>query len=144
MAPEERLQDIFDRIWEEIRGANLYAGQPRNEASAHSVLRAQHALELAMNSGNDRLMIEAWRMLAYSFTANEQYREAIPYYEKAVEKLGQLGEDQQAARSRIGYVAALAHVGRLHDAIGVAGAAERWFTENDDEPGQARIFTNLG
>ena len=144
MAPEERLQDIFDRIWEEIRGANLYAGQPRNEASAHSVLRAQHALELAMNSGNDRLMIEAWRMLAYSFTANEQYEEAIPYYKSAVEKLEEIGAHQQAARSRIGFVAALAHVGRLHEALDVAGAAERWFAENGDERGQARIFTNLG
>src|ERR1041385_2329920 len=144
MAPEETLQDTFDRIWEEIRGANLYAGQPRSEASAHSVLRAQQALQLAIDSGNDRLIIEAWRMLAYSLTANEQYEEAIPYYKSAVEKLEQIGEYQQAARSRIGFVAALAHVGRLHEALDVAGAAERWFAENGDERGQARIFTNLG
>src|SRR5881397_790101 len=144
MAPEETLKDTFDRIWEEIRGANLYAGQPRNAASTESVLRAQHALQLAVSSGNDRLLIEAWRMLAYSFTANEQYEEAIPYYKSAVEKLEQTGEHQQAARSRIGYVAALAHVGRLHEALGVAGAAKQWFAENGDEPGQARIFTNLG
>jgi len=144
MVPEETLQNTFDRIWEEIRGANLYAGQPRNEGSAQSVLRAQHALQLAINSGNDRLMVEAWKMLAYSFTANEQYEEAIPYYKSAVEKLEQIGEHQQAARSRIGYVAALAHVGRLHEALGVAGAAKQWFAENGDEPGQARIFTNLG
>ena len=144
MVPEETLQDTFDRIWEEIRGVNLYAGQPRNEASGRSVSRAQHALQLAINSGNHRLMIEAWRMLAYSLTANEQYEEAIPYYESAVEKLEQLGEDRQAARTLIGYVAALAHVGRLQEALGVAGTAKHWFFENDDEQGLARLFTNLG
>jgi len=123
---------------------NLYAGQPRNEASAHSVSRAQHALQLAQNSGNDRLMIEAWKMLAYSLTANEQYEDAIPFYKSAVEKLEQMGEHRQAARNRIGYVAALAHVGRLQEALGVASAAEQWFAENDDEQGLARLFTNLG
>src|SRR3989442_514792 len=125
MVPEETLKETFDRIWEEIHGSNLYAGQPRNEASAHSVSRAQHALQLAINSGHDRLMIEAWRMLAYSLTANEQYEEAIPYHKSAVEKLEQLGEHRQAARSRIGYVAALAHVGRLQEALGVASTAEQ-------------------
>ena len=144
MVPEETLKETFDRIWEEIHGSNLYAGQPRNEASAHSVSRAQHALQLAINSGHDRLMIEAWRMLAYSLTANEQYEEAIPYHKSAVEKLEQLGEHRQAARSRIGYVAALAHVGRLQEALGVASTAEQWFAENDDEQGLARLFTNLG
>ncbi len=144
MVPEETLQDTFDRIWEEIRGVNLYAGQPRNEASGRSVSRAQHALQLAINSGNHRLMIEAWRMLAYSLTANEQYEEAIPYYESVVEKLEQLGEDRQAARTRIGYAAALAHVGRLQEALGVASTAKHWFSENDDEQGLARLFTNLG
>src|SRR5213594_719006 len=144
MVPEETLKETFDRIWEEIHGSNLYAGQPRNEASAHSVSRAQHALQLAINSGHDRLMIEAWRMLAYSLTANEQYEEAIPYHKSAVEKLEQLGEHRQAARSRIGYVAALAHVGRLQEALGVASTAEQWFAENDDEQGRARLFTNLG
>src|SRR6266699_1566900 len=144
MVPEETLKETFDRIWEEIHGSNLHAGQPRNEASAHSVSRAQHALQLAINSGHDRLMVEAWRMLAYSLTANEQYEEAIPYHKSAVEKLEQLGEHRQAARSRIGYVAALAHVGRLQEALGVASTAEQWFAENDDEQGLARLFTNLG
>src|SRR6266850_1145009 len=144
MVPEETLQHTFDRIWEEIRGGNLFAGQPRNDASAHSVSRARHALQLATDSGSDRWMLEAWRMLAYSLTANEQYEEAIPYYKSAIEKLEQMGEDRQAARSRIGYVAALAHVGRLQEALGVAGVAEQWFTKNQDEQGSARLFTNLG
>src|SRR5437879_13921324 len=118
MVPEETLKETFDRIWEEIHGSNLYAGQPRNEASAHSVSRAQHALQLAINSGNDRLMIEAWKMLAYSLTANEQYEDAIPFYKSAVEKLEQMGEHRQAARRRIGNVDAPAQVGRPKAALG--------------------------
>jgi CHAT domain-containing protein/tetratricopeptide (TPR) repeat protein len=144
MVPEETLQDTFDRIWREIRSANLYGGQPRSQASAHSVSLARHALQIATNSGSDRLMIEAWRMLGLSLTANEQYEEAIQYYKSAIEKLEQLGEHRQAAISRIGYVAALAHVGRLQEALCEAGVAEQWFSENQDEQGLARLFTNLG
>jgi len=144
MLPEETLRQTFDRIWEEIGGANPYVGQPRNDASVHSVSRARHALQLAIDSGSDGLMIEAWRMLAISLSANEQYEEAVPYYKSAIEKLDQMGEHRQATRSRIGYVAALGHVGRLQEALGVAAIAEQWFAENHDEQGSARLFTNLG
>jgi len=37
MVPQSDLQQTFERIWSQIRGAKLYAGQPRNEASAQSV-----------------------------------------------------------------------------------------------------------
>src|SRR5260370_24620101 len=144
MIPEETLQNTFDRIWKEIRGANLYGGQPRSQASVHSVSLARHALQIAANSGSDRLLIEAWRMLGLSLTANEQYEEAISYYKSAIEKLEQLGEHQQAAISRMGYVAALAHVGRVKEARGEAAVAQQWFAENGDEHGLARLFTNLG
>jgi tetratricopeptide (TPR) repeat protein len=141
---EDELQQAFDSIWDEIRGANLYAGQPRNQASAHSVSRARHALQLAIDSGSEHFVREAWRMLAYSLTADEQYEEAISYYKSFIEKLEQIGEHRQAARSRIGYVAALAHAGRRQEALDVAGIAEIWFVENHDEEGRARLFTNLG
>ena len=83
-------------------------------------------------------------MLGLSLTANEQYEEAIPYYKSAIEKLEQTGEHRQAAICRMGYVTALAHVGRLQEALGEAGLAEQWFTENGDEQALARLFTNLG
>ena len=83
-------------------------------------------------------------MLGLTLTANEQYEEAIPNYKSAIEKLEQMGEHRQAAVSRIGYVAALAHVGRLQAALAEADAAEQWFVENGDEQGLARLFTNLG
>jgi CHAT domain-containing protein/tetratricopeptide (TPR) repeat protein len=144
MVPEEELHNTFEEIWKEIRGANLYAGQPRNQASAHSVSLARHALQIATSSGSDRFMIEAWRMLALSLTANEQYEEAILYYKNAIQKLDDIGEHRQAAVSRIGYVAALAHGGRLQTALAEADAAEQWFIVNNDEQGLARLFTNLG
>jgi len=144
MVPEETLQQTFDRIWSEIRSANLFAGQPRNEASAQSVSLAWHALQLATDSGNERFMLEAWRMLGYSFLANEQYLEAIPYYKSLVEKLEGIGEHRQAARNRIGWVVALAHAGRRQEALDIASVAEKWFVQNHDEEGRARLFTNLG
>lgn len=144
MVTKETLEQTFDRIWLQIRRLNLYAGQPRNEASAQSVSLARQALELAADSGSDRFLIEAWRMLAYSLTADEQYEEAIPHYKNAIEKLEQQGEHRQAARNRIGYVAALAHGGRRQEALDVAAIAEKWFLENGDDEGRARLFTNLG
>ena len=80
----EELQQTFDQIWNEIRGAKLYAGQPRTEASSQSVSLARHALQLATESGSEHFLLEAWRMLAYSLTANEQWEDAIPFYKLAV------------------------------------------------------------
>src|SRR2546429_9588992 len=119
MVPEETLQQTFDRIWSEIRSANLFAGQPRNEASAQSVSLAWHALQLATDSGNERFMLEAWRMLGYSFLANEQYLEAIPYYKSLVEKLEGIGEHRQAARNRIGWGGGFADAGKGQEALGI-------------------------
>src|SRR5437016_2452948 len=106
MSPQE-LQETFERIWSEIRGANLHAGQPRNEGSSHSVTLAEQALQLAVDARNERLQVEAWQMLAYSLNSNEQYERAIPFYKSVIEKLEDHGDYKQAARTRIGYVAAL-------------------------------------
>ena len=73
MIPQPDLSETFDRIWSEIRGAKLAGGQARNEASVHSVSLAQHALQLAKESGSGRFLLEAWRMLAVALNANEQY-----------------------------------------------------------------------
>ena len=144
MTPQKQLEQTFDRMWDDIRGAKLYAGQPRSEASTQSVSLARRALHLATESQSDRLLLQAWGMLAYSLTANEQYGEAIPYYKNAIEKLESMGEQEQAARQRIGYVAALTHAGRHLDALDVAEVADKWFTKTGDEHARARLFTNLG
>src|SRR2546425_12190147 len=89
MVPQEDLQETFDRIWKEIRGAKLYAGQPRGEGSAQGVSLAQQALELAADLGSERFLVESWLMLGYTLTANEDFGKAIPYYKLAIEHLEQ-------------------------------------------------------
>src|ERR1041385_3425734 len=103
MNHESDLQHTFDHIWGEIRSARLIAGQARSEASIQSVLLAQHALELATGSGRDHFLVEAWRMLALTLNANEQFQESAAYYKQAIEKLEQMGRPAVAARMRIGY-----------------------------------------
>jgi len=141
--PKHELQQAFDRIWKEIRAARLYAGQPRSESSAQSVSLAHRALQLATDSGSRRLLIEAWRMLAYSLTANEQFEEAVSYYKLSIEGLEKIGEAAQAARSKLGYIAALYHLGRYDEALEVVRTAEEWFRKNNDENGLARLCTNI-
>lgn len=138
------LKQIFDQISEEIRGAKLYSGQPRTSGSEESLSLARLGLRLAEHSGNEQLLVESWRMLAYSLNANEQYEEAIPYYKKLIDKYEEFGAKEQAARNRIGYVSALAHAGRRQEALDVASVAERWFAEIYDDHARARLYTNLG
>jgi CHAT domain-containing protein len=147
MSPEmsqEDLQRTFDQTWEKIRSAKHYAGQPRNEQSAQSVLLARTALEKATHSGDDALLLEAWRMMAYTLMADEQYQEAVPFYEQSIQRFEQLGDFNQAARSRIGYVLALTHSGRYQEATEAGIIAEKWFQENGDESSFARVCANLG
>jgi tetratricopeptide (TPR) repeat protein len=150
MIPHVDLEQTFDGIWKEIRGApagsatsNLYSGQPRNEASNHGVSLAREALRLAESSGHERFVIEAWKMLAYTLNADERYDEALPYYDRAIQRLEEAGEHSQAARQKIGYVAALFHAGRYKEALNIARAAEKWFLGHNDEFGFARLATNI-
>jgi tetratricopeptide (TPR) repeat protein len=142
-APDD-LQQTFDRIWNEIRGANLIAGQARTEITAHTVSLAQHALKLATESGSDRLLLEAWRMLAVTLNGNEQYQEAVPYYRKAIQKLEETGQLSIALRMRIGYVIVLANTGQYREALEAARPAELWLEEHLDEHARARLFLNKG
>ena len=144
MIPQSDLQETFDRIWSEIRGAKLAGGQARNEASAHSVSLARHALRLASESGSERFLVDAWRMLAITLNANEQYQEAISYYQRAIEKFEETGERALAASMRIGYVAVLANTARHREALEAATPAEIWFEKNRDEHARARLLISIG
>jgi tetratricopeptide (TPR) repeat protein len=137
------LKKRFEEFWAEIRGARLYAGQPRNAQSAAGVSLGRKALELASNAGDDDLLLEARKMMYYSLTADEQYSEAIPYAQAAVAQCESRGEYGQAARIRIGEVSALSHAGRYEEALEVARTAEKWLKENDDKIGYARLCTNV-
>src|SRR5437867_7488933 len=121
------LQQTLDEIWQEIRTAHLYAGQPRSAESERGVSLARACLQVATIAGNQGLLLLSWRMLAYSLTANEQYEESLPQHELAIDGLEAAGDAGQAARARLGYIAALFHTGRYEEALAVAAVAEDWF-----------------
>ncbi|HTG72877.1 MAG TPA: CHAT domain-containing tetratricopeptide repeat protein [Terriglobia bacterium] len=140
----ETLRETFERFWAEIRGAQLYAGQPRSTQSSAGVNLAQEALRLATASGDEELLLDAWRMLAYSLSADERWLDAIPYYEKAISGYESRGEHAFAARKlRIGFVSALMLAGRYEDALKAAAIAEHWLKASGDNEGYARLCTNL-
>jgi tetratricopeptide (TPR) repeat protein len=146
MSGDERsdLRQTFEKLWEEIRGGQLYAGQPRNAQSSTGVALAHEALRLATEANDENLLLEAWRMLAYSLSADEQWVEAIPYYEQAISGYESRGQHAFAARRlRIGYVNALMLTGRYDDALNAARTAEHWLKESGDMEGYAKLCTNL-
>jgi tetratricopeptide (TPR) repeat protein len=146
MSGEERtdLRQTFEKFWADIRGGQLYAGQPRNAQSSSGVALAHEALRLATEANDDELLLEAWRMLAYSLSADERWLEAIPYYEKAITAYESRGDHVFAARRvRIGYVNALMLAGRYEDALNAAKIAEYWLKEGGDMEGYARLCTNV-
>ena len=137
------LEQTLEEIWQRIRDSHLYAGQPRSAQSERGARMARACLQAATHSGNSRLVVQACRMLAYSLTANEQYEESLLYHKRAIQGLDAEGNHGQAARARLGYIAALAHTGRYQDALDVAAAAEAWFKENNDEIGFGRLCNNV-
>jgi len=137
------LQETFSKYWEEIRHSRPFAGQPRSESSSSGVSIAKNALQIATDAGDDDLILDAWRMLAYSLTADQQYREAIPWYARALDRCERKGNGALAAKIRIGYVSALTQSGQYDEALKIAAAAEQWLTENGDRVGYARLCTNI-
>ncbi len=137
------LRARFEAFWEEIRGARLYAGQPRSQKSAASVTLAREALRLAGSSGDTNLMFQASWMLAYSLTANEDYQESMSYWEQATATVP-AGDPSLETRVRIGFVTALTHTGQYERALAVAGEAERSLRESGDKLRYARVCTNIG
>ena len=138
------LSEIFDSIWSQIRAANLTSGQPRGSASAESVALARFALNLAGSNADPLFQAEARRMMAYTLNANEQYEESLTHYRRALEILDAGGREEIAARTRLGFVAALQTTGRYTEAIEVAECARRSLVARNDMPGLARLYVNLG
>jgi CHAT domain-containing protein/tetratricopeptide (TPR) repeat protein len=143
-APAERLEQLFNDIWQEIRNARHLPGQPRSAASSQSLALANVALQLATYSGHEQLLIDAWHMMAHSLMADEQYEQAIPYYEKRIQHLDRKPDPQNAARARQGYVLALLHAGKYEQALAAGSIAEKWFRESGDDLNFAKICTNIG
>jgi CHAT domain-containing protein/tetratricopeptide (TPR) repeat protein len=140
----ESLRKTFEKFWADIRGSQLYAGQPRSAQSNRGVDLAHEALRLATEAGDEDLVLDAWRMLAYSLSADEKWLEALPYYEKAIAGYENRGEHAFAARRlRIGYISALMFAGRYQAALGAAETAEHWLKQSSDSEGYARLCTNI-
>src|SRR5215468_3885643 len=139
----EELQHTFEKFWADIRGFNLYAGQPRNWQSELAVSIARDAVRLATEAENPDLLLQAHDMLRYGLTANEQSLEALPYYERVIAGYEARGNLARASRVRIGYVEALLHSGCYDDAFRVARIAEQWLEENGDNEGYARLCTGV-
>jgi CHAT domain-containing protein/tetratricopeptide (TPR) repeat protein len=141
--PTAALYQTFDEIWQQIRNAHLYAGQPRSTESERGSALARVCLKVATELADEHLLVLAWRMLAYSLTANEQYEESLPHYERVLRALDEADDASQAARVRLGYIAALFHTGRYREALDVSAVAEDWFKANNDEIGFARLCNNI-
>jgi tetratricopeptide (TPR) repeat protein len=137
------LQETFANFWTEIRQSQPFAGQPCNEASAAGVAIAREALRLATEAGDDNLLLDAWRMAAYSLTANQQYAEALPYYAQALDQCEKTGDFKLAAKVSIGFVSALTQSGKYDEGLKVAAAAEHWLKGSGDSIGYARLCTKL-
>src|SRR5215475_4696790 len=126
----EELQHTLEKFRPDIRGFNLYAGQPRNWQSELAVSIAHDAVRLATAAANADLLLQAYDMLRYGLTANEQSIEALPYYERVIAGYEARGNPARASRVRIGYVEALLHAGRYDDAFAVSRVAGQWLKEN--------------
>src|SRR5215475_10373052 len=139
----KELYETFSKFWSDIRGFNLYAGQPSNWQSELAVSIARDAVRLATEAADADLLLQAHDMLRYGLTANEQSREALPYYELVITGYEARGNFERASRVRIGYVEALLNSGRYADAFSVAKIAEQWLKENGDNEGYARLCTGV-
>lgn len=139
----EALFETFAKYWAQIRGSQMYAGQPRNSDTVAGVSLAHEALKLATDAQDENLLLDAWAMMAYTLNANEEWNDAVPYYERAIRRYEIRGESLPAARLHIGYVVALTHLGRYDEALKAADTAEAAFQEMGDQVRLARLYTNI-
>src|SRR5271155_2898505 len=125
---DTQLEQIFDEIWQEIRGADwgvtphlypsqLYSGQPRNEQTANALKLARIAAQIADYRRIPKLLGESSLMLGYVMNADEQYKSSLPHYRSGLAQLEQLGEFGRVARLRIGFMAALFKSGNYDEAL---------------------------
>jgi hypothetical protein len=139
-----RLRSEIDDVWKSFRGSNAYSGGPRNSQTEQGIARALAALKLASQTNDRALLAEACRLMAHTLNVDEQYQQSIDYYQKAISLFESSGSWDQAARTRLGFIAALYMLGKYDEAIAVAGEAEQWFKSNNQPLGLAKVYTNIG
>src|SRR5260370_1734637 len=126
-------------VWQSIRGTNLYSGGPRSAQSDQAIARSLAALRVASQTNDRVLLAEACRLMAHTLNADEQYEQSVEYYQTAIALLESSGAGEQAARTRVGFVAALYMMGKYDDAMEIAAAAEQWFQANNHLSGLAKV-----
>jgi tetratricopeptide (TPR) repeat protein len=131
-------------VWQSIRGTNLYSGGPRGSQTDQAIAQALAALRVASQTNDRMLLAEACRLMAHTLNADEQYAQSVDYYQKAIALFESCGAGEQAARTRLGFVAALYMMGNYDEAMEVAGAAEQWFQANNHLSGLAKVYSNIG
>ena len=131
-------------VWQSIRGTNLYSGGPRGAQTDQAIAQSLAALKVASQTNDRVLLAEACRLMAHTLNADEQYEQSVDYYQKAIALFESIGSGEQAARTRLGFIAALYMIGRYDEAMEVAGTAERWFKANNQPLGLAKVYTNIG
>src|SRR5690349_19294643 len=110
--PQEHIQALFNELWDSVRKTPLYAGQARSTASADALSLSKLALSVSSCLEGAAFRAEAHRMMAYVLNANEQFEDSVGHYSDAIALLEQQGAFDKAARTRIGFVAALFMTGR--------------------------------
>jgi hypothetical protein len=138
------LQAEIAEVWQSVRQKSLYSGQPRSAQSDHAVARALLALKVASQSNDRFLIADASRLLAHTLNAAEQYEQSLEHYRKALDLFESVGAAEEAARTRLGFMAALYMMGRYQESLETGDAAERWFKDNNHITGLAKIHTNKG
>ena len=137
------LRTEIAHVWQDVR-TNLYSGGPRSSQTDQAIARALAALRVASQTNDRVLLAEACRLMAHTLNADEQYEQSVEYYQKAI-ALFESGESaEQAARTRLGYMAALSMMGKYDEAMVVAAEAEQWFQANKHLSGLAKLYTNIG
>src|SRR6185503_4679930 len=116
-----RLRTEIAEVWQNIRG-KLYSGGPRGAQTNQAIAQSLAALKMASQT-NDRMMLaEACRLMAHTLNADEQYEQSIDYYQKAIALFEGSNAPEQAARTRLGYMASLYMMGKYDEAMEIAGA----------------------
>ncbi len=139
-----RLHDEIGEVWKSIRGQNLYSGGPRSLQTDQAIARSMTALKLASQTNDRALLAEACRLMAHALNADERYEQSTDYYQKAISLFETTGAGEQAARTRLGFMAALYMMGKYDEAIREAESAERWFQANNHLSGLAKVYANIG
>ena len=139
-----RLRTEIAEVWQSIRGRNLYSGGPKSSQTDQAMARSLAALRMASQTNDRALLAEACRLMAHALNADEQYVQSMEYYQKAISLFESTGSGEQAARTRLGYMAALYMTGKYDEALSVAREAESWFYANNHLSGLAKVYANIG